>query len=246
MTSIVLGPAFIAVCTGMAVAAGFVYRLTRMGRAWVVPAAGIRAAVQLAGVSLVLAAAMRHLYSSLIVLAGMFVVAAVTAARRSMAGHGSLWLALPLLAGLTATVPPMLLTGLIPASGVALVPIGGILLGGTMTATAVAARLALNMLAVRAGEVEAALSLGFSERDARMEIIHLTSAEALLPNLDQTRTAGLVTLPGAFVGVLLSTGSAAQAGAVQVLVLIALLLSQSCAVALTCELVARSRLSRTT
>jgi putative ABC transport system permease protein len=62
--------------------------------------------------------------------------------------------------------------------------------------------------------------------------------------VDQARTAGLVTLPGAFVGVLLSTGSAAQAGAVQVLVLISLLLAQSCGVALSAELVARGVLSR--
>ena len=56
-------------------------------------------------------------------------------------------------------------------------------------------------------------------------VIEKTAADALLPNLDQTRTVGLVTLPGAFVGVLLSTGSAAQAGAVQILILIALVLS---------------------
>ena len=60
-----------------------------------------------------------------------------------------------------------------------------------------------------------------SERDSRMEIIGESATNALLPNLDSTRTVGLVTLPGAFVGVLLSTGSATQAGAVQILVLIA-------------------------
>lgn len=97
---------------------------------------------------------------------------------------------------------------------------------------------------MRAGEVEAALSLGMSARDAHMEIIHPVAADALLPNVDQARTAGLVVLPGAFVGVLLSTGSAAQAGAVQVMVIVALLLSQSCAVALTCELVARNQIAR--
>jgi hypothetical protein len=76
----------------------------------------------------------------------------------------------------------------------------------------------IDTLKQRAGEVDAALRLGMSERDSRMEIIGTTPANAVLPNLDSTRTAGLVTLPGAFVGVLLSTGSAAQAGAVQILV----------------------------
>ena len=77
-----------------------------------------------------------------------------------------------------------------------------------------------------------------------MEVIQRSTADALLPNIDQARTAGLVALPGAFVGVLLSTGSAAQAAAVQVLVLIALLLSQTCGVALTGELVARGKITR--
>ncbi len=135
-------------------------------------------------------------------------------------------------------------------TGVAIVPIVGILLGSTMTAISVAARRALDTLGTRAGgEVDALLSLGFSDRLARMEMIGLTAADALLPNLDQTRTVGLVTLPGAFVGVLLSTGSAAQAGAVQILILLSILLSQTCAVAITLELIARggtiTRTSRT-
>ena len=53
-----------------------------------------------------------------------------------------------------------------------------------------------------------------------------------------------VTLPGAFVGVLLATGSAAQAGGVQVMVLISLLLAQACGVAVTGELVARGHIAR--
>ena len=97
---------------------------------------------------------------------------------------------------------------------------------------------------LKAGEVEAALSLGLSERDSRMLVIDRPLVDALIPNLDQARTAGLVTLPGAFVGVLLATGSAVQAGAVQVLVLISLLLAQACAVAVTGELTSRGRLAR--
>jgi len=54
----------------------------------------------------------------------------------------------------------------------------------------------------------------------------------------------LVTLPGAFVGVLVASGSATQAGAVQILVLVGLLLAQSCAVAVTIELIARVKVHR--
>jgi putative ABC transport system permease protein len=65
---------------------------------------------------------------------------------------------------------------------------------------------------------------------------------ALVPGLDQTRTVGLVTLPGAFVGMLLGGATPAQAAAVQLVVLVSLLLVQSVAVLVVLELVARDRL----
>lgn len=82
--------------------------------------------------------------------------------------------------------------------------------------------------------------LGFDDRAARLLVLDNTAIDALIPGLDQARTVGLVTLPGAFIGVLLTSGSALQAGAVQILVLIGLMLSQACAVAVTIELLART------
>lgn len=141
-------------------------------------------------------------------------------------------------------LPLLLVSGAVPLTGVAVVPIAAIVLGNAMTSISVTARLALDAIAAREGEVEAALSLGMSERDSRMGVIDQVAATSLLPTVDSTRTVGLVTLPGAFVGVLLSTGSAAQAAAVQILILIALLLSQTCAVAVTIELIARGIIGR--
>ena len=53
------------------------------------------------------------------------------------------------------------------------------------------------------------------------------AAEALVPALDQTRTVGLVTLPGAFIGALLGGASAATAARFQVVVLVGLLCAES-------------------
>lgn len=239
-----LTPTLVAVCVVMAVLAALVNRVVLHGSPWAAPVAALRAAVQLAAVSAVLVVALQKLWSSVVVLAVMFTVASFTAARRSQARHGAGWLAVAVAAGMVAVIPLLLLTGMLPLAGVALVPVFGIVLGGTMTATAVAARRALDALGEHRGEIEAALSLGFSERFSRMMVIQRPLSDALIPNLDQARTAGLVTLPGAFVGVLLATGSAAQAGAVQVLVLIALLLAQVCGVAVAGELVARGSITR--
>jgi putative ABC transport system permease protein len=240
-----LGSTLITVCTVMVLASAVIYRATALGPIWTGPRAAVRAVLQLAAVAAVLAAVLTSLWSSVLVLVGMFVIAAATAARRITANRSWL-LAVALATGLASVLPLLLLSGLVPITGVAIVPITGIILGSTMTATAVAARRALDALETRAPEVEAFLSIGATERHARMEIIGPTAADALLPNLDQTRTVGVVTLPGAFVGVLLSTGSATQAGAVQIVILLAILLSQTCAVAVTVELIARAKIARST
>lgn len=238
------GLALAVLCAVMAAAAALVYRVAGFERARSVPAAAARGAAQLAVVSLVLAAALQHLWSAVVVLAVMFAAASVTAARRARAGRSGMWLTTALAAGMAAVLPPMLVSGVVPLQGVALIPIGGIVLGNAMTSTSLAAKRALDAIGHRRGEVEAALSLGLSERDSRMLVVHDSAADALLPGLDQTRTVGLVTLPGAFVGVLLASGSAVQAGAVQILVLVGVLLAQTCAVAVTMELVARGVVER--
>lgn len=238
------GLALAVVCAAMAAIAAVVYRIAALDHPLTVPRAALRGALQLGVVSIVLAAALRHLWSAVAVLALMYVAASITSARRADAGRSGVWLGLALAAGVAAVLPLMLLSGVVPLQGVALIPIGGIVLGGAMTATSLAAKRALDAIDQRFGEVEAALSLGLSVRDARMEVIRTAASDALLPGLDQTRTVGLVTLPGAFVGVLLASGSAIQAGAVQILVLVGLLLAQTCAVAVTMELVARASVRR--
>ena len=93
------------------------------------PRAALRAVAQLAAVAGVLAAAMSHLWSSVLVLAVMFVVATVTAARRSQAQRGSWWLAAALAVGLLSVLPLLLLSGVVPLDGLAIVPMVGIVLG---------------------------------------------------------------------------------------------------------------------
>jgi ABC-type iron transport system FetAB permease component len=111
-----------------------------------------------------------------------------------------------------------------------------------MTATSLAGRRLRDELTHRRGEVEAALALGLLHRDAVLMLGRPAAATALVPPLDQTRTVGLVTQPGAFVGVLLGGGSPLEAGAAQLLVLLGLLAAQMLAVWCVTELVARGLL----
>ncbi|MFE6778907.1 ABC transporter permease [Streptomyces sp. NPDC057702] len=214
------------------------------GHARAVLTAGLRAVVQLAAVSVLIGWVVRAVPLLLTFVAVMFAVAVRTAGRRITPGRSWWWAALPIAAGVGPVVAALLLTGLVPLRGIALIPITGILIGGALTATVLGGRRALDELAARRGEVEAGLALGLPAREARLEIARPAAADALLPGLDQTRTVGLVTLPGAFVGMLLGGASPVRAGAVQVFVLVALMAVQVVAVAVVLELVARGRLHR--
>jgi putative ABC transport system permease protein len=171
----------------------------------------------------------------------MYVIAVWTSARRVTRDRSGWWMALPIAAGVAPVLAIVLASTVVPLTGIAVVPIAGILIGGAMTATSLAGRRALDELRSRHGEYEAALALGLLQRDAALEICRPSAAQALVPALDQTRTVGLVTLPGAFVGVLLGGASPLQAGAAQLLVLIGLLAAESAAVVVTVDLIARGR-----
>ena len=212
-------------------------------RAKEVLTAGLRAALQLAAVSAVIGWVTRSPAGLPVFLLLMYVVAVRTAGRRITTDRTWWWSAVPIAAGVAPVVVLLLSTGLVPVTGIAIVPVTGILIGGAMTATVLAGRQSLAALKLRQGEVEAALALGMVDRDARMEIARPAASEALVPGLDQTRTVGLVTLPGAFVGMLLGGASPLIAGAVQLFVLVALMAVQAVAVTTTLELIARARIT---
>jgi putative ABC transport system permease protein len=182
------------------------------------------------------------MWSALLVLAVMFAAASATSAKRSGAGRSGVWLALAIAAGVGATLPIMLITTVLPLAPAALVPVGGILMGNTMAAVSQAAQRGLRELKERHEEVEGGLALGMTDRQARIDIVREGATDALHPGVDQTKTVGLVALPGAFVGVLLATGSPVQAGAAQLLVLVGQITAQALGVLVTIELVARVKI----
>jgi uncharacterized protein (TIGR00245 family) len=233
--------------TALAAAAG---RLSGLGQDRPIVVAATRATVQLTVVSALLLAVVESLLLSTAFVLLMLTVATVTSAGRVTGrdvrapGLAARLLptALPIAGGVAPVLALVLASGTVPLRGAALIPIAGILIGGAMTATSLAGRRLRDELTHRRGEVEAALALGMLRRDAVLLVARPAATTAMVPPLDQTRTVGLVTLPGAFVGVLLGGGSPLQAGAAQLLVLIGLLAAEVLAVWGVTELVARGML----
>jgi len=242
-----VGPRLAVVLVALTAIAATGGRLSGLGQDRAVLLAAGRAAVQLAVVSAVLLVVVRSLLLSTLFVLLMVAVATITASGRvtglGLRAPGSparlRAAVLPIVGGAAPVVALVLAAGTVPLRGEAVIPVAGILIGGAMTATSLAGRRVRDELTARRGEVEAALALGFLRRDAVLLVGRPVAATALVPGLDQTRTVGLVTLPGAFVGVLLGGGSPLAAGATQILVLVGLLAAQVLAVWAVTELIAR-------
>jgi putative ABC transport system permease protein len=244
-TTVVIGPG-LAVAGVLAVGlAATLAAVAHLGTGRSTLVAGARAVLQLGAVSLLIGAIVGSVLLSAAFVLLMVAVAGWTSARRITRHPSGWWAVLPIAVAPLPVTAVLVLAGLVPTAGIAVIPMAGILIGGTMTATSLAGRRVLDELETRRGEVEAALSLGFLPRDAAIEIARPTAGQALVPALDQTRTVGLVTLPGAFVGMLLGGATPVQAGAVQVLVLVLLLAVETVAVALMLELACRGLVRRT-
>ncbi|MEO8830071.1 ABC transporter permease [Lapillicoccus sp.] len=201
--------------------------------------AATRATVQLLVVGALIAVVLRSWWLTAAFVLVMLTVASLTSGRRLVPQGHWWWAAAPVCIGAVPVACLLLVSGLIPLREIAVVPVIGILIGGAMTATTLSGRRTLDALRQRHGEMEAALSIGFLTRDARILVARDDAGLALVPGLDQTRSVGLVTLPGAFVGMLLGGATPLQAAAVQLLVLVGLLLVQALSVVSTVELVAR-------
>lgn len=204
--------------------------------------AAVRAVVQLAVVALVIAFVLDSIWWSLLFGALMFAVAVGTTARRVGAPHAWPWAAVAMAAGVVPVLVVIFASRAVPLDGASLVPFAGIVIGGTMNAHSLAGRRVFGALREQRETYEAALALGLYPRDAIDVVARHLVPEALVPGTDQTRTVGLVTLPGAFVGVLLGGGTPLQASAAQVLVLVGLLAAQTVTVAVAYQLVRRGHL----
>jgi UDP-glucose/iron transport system permease protein len=198
-----------------------------------------RALVQLTAVALVIAWIFVHPGAGALYVAVMLAAATTTAARRIGCGwrHAGSILG-SILAGASLTVFVVTLTGALAGDVQTVLPFTAQMIGGAMTAALLAGSRMRDDAIQRWDEVEGYLALGASPRQALVPIGRAAVQASLAPALDQTKSAGLVLLPGSFVGLLLGGASPATAAQVQLLVLVGLILAQAVASLLTTYLLA--------
>lgn len=235
----------LAIALAVLVAVGVTASLVgRVGIERNIGTAAVRAIAQLSVVSLVIRVALNSLALAFGFTFVMFAVATATSARRIGSLRSAPYVAAAIGSGVVPVLAILLVSRVIPLNGAGLVPTAGIVIGGAMTANTLAGRRAFDELRSQLGVYEAGLALGLPSAQSALEVVLPSSREALTPALDQTRTVGLVTLPGAYVGVLLGGGSAVQAGAAQVMVLIGLLAAETVTAVVLLRFVAFGRVVR--
>lgn len=195
-------------------------RAFRIELGWLPLTAILRAVVQLAAVALLIRGILAVPWTVLLFMLLMGSTASWTAAGRL----GGLWrgrriAALGVVAGATVSLVVVFGLRLVDLEARYLVATAGILIGNSMTAATLAGRNFARDARRRREEVEGWLSLGATPAQAHDEIGREAAREALLPTLDQTRSTGLVTLPGAFVGALFGGASPTVAAQFQLVVL---------------------------
>jgi UDP-glucose/iron transport system permease protein len=162
----------------------------------------------------------RSIWWSWLWVAAMLSYAAVVARRRAPDVPNVLGLALASFAA-AAVVTLGVLFGLhvFPLNGRTLVPIAGMMIGNSMTATVLAGRRLTEEFRDKREEVEARLALGQPSREAATPYVRAALRSALTPQIETTKATGLVFLPGAMTGLILAGTNPLQAVLVQAVVM---------------------------
>lgn len=135
----------------------------------------------------------------------MVLFAADTVRRRSPEVPGAFTLSLAAFAA-AAVVTLGVLFGfdVFPLEARALIPVAGMMVGNSMTSTVLAGRRVVDELRDKRDEVEARLALGLPSPDAARPYIRAALRTALIPQIETTKSVGLVFLPGAMTGLILA------------------------------------------
>jgi putative ABC transport system permease protein len=210
-------------------------RRAGVGLGWTPLWSMTRATVQLTVVALLLRGILTVGWTVVAFLVLMATTASWTASGRLRElWHGRRAAVLGVVAGAMVSLVLIFALGLVDLQVRYLVATAGIIIGNSMSAATLSGRNFLRGARQRRDEVEGWLALGATPAEAHLAIGQEAVRESLLPNLDQTRSTGLVTLPGAFVGALFGGASPAEAAQFQLVVLAGIALSMTtCGVIVT-------------
>ena len=194
--------------------------------------AALRAAAQLALLGLVLVAILTP--GQPLLLSGLWVAVMILFAgwtvQRRVPNVPRIWLLSmgAFAASAVVTLGVLFGAGVFPVEANTVVPLAGLMIGNSMTATVLVARRITGEFKDKRLEVEARLALGQPSSEAAAPYLREALRTALVPQIETTKAVGIVFLPGMMVGLLLA--GVTPLGAVQAQLVIMYLVLGSVAV----------------
>lgn len=236
---------------GLLLVAGIVSWKLSLGQGKDIAVAGIRAFIQLLAMGLLLIYLFQYQswWLVLLVLLAMGLSATQIAIGRVKHKVSGLWPNVFLSIFVSSMIIAFIVVdGVIQAepwySARQLVPISGMMLGNTMSATAVAIDRLFSDMDSRSDEIFSFIALGATPREAALPSIKAAVAAGIMPTLATMCGAGVVQIPGMMSGQILAGADPLIAAKYQIVVLLMLSAATTLAIVTICFLSFRKRFSK--
>ncbi|KAK8621740.1 hypothetical protein V6N13_081173 [Hibiscus sabdariffa] len=181
-----------------------------------------RAFLQLSIIGFVLQFIFNQGNSGWIILAYLFMVlvAGYTAGQRAKhVPRGKYVAGVSILAGTALTMFVLVVLNVFPFHSEIHYPVAGMMVGNAMTVTGVTMKRLRDDIKIQLNLVETALALGATPSQATQEQVKRALVIALSPVLDNAKTVGLISLPGAMTGLIMGGASPLEAIQLQIVVM---------------------------
>ncbi|KAK7378594.1 hypothetical protein VNO80_04039 [Phaseolus coccineus] len=182
----------------------------------------VRAFIQLSIIGFVLQFIFNQDNAGWILLAYLFMVsvAGYTAGERAKhVPRGKYVAGVSILTGTAVTMCVLVLLSVFPFTPRYIIPVAGMMVGNSMTVTGVTMKRLRDDIKTQINLVETALALGATPREATQEQVKRAVILALSPVVDNTKTVGLISLPGAMTGLIMGGASPLEAIQLQIVVM---------------------------
>ncbi|KAH9735633.1 protein ALUMINUM SENSITIVE 3 [Citrus sinensis] len=182
----------------------------------------VRAFLQLSVIGFVLQFIFSQDNRGWIILAYLFMVtvAGYTAGQRAKhVPRGKYVAGASILAGTAVTMLMLVALNVFPFTPRYIIPVAGMMVGNAMTVTGVTMKRLRDDIKIQLNLVETALALGATPRQATKQQVKRSLVIALSPVLDNAKTVGLISLPGAMTGMIMGGASPLEAIQLQIVVM---------------------------
>ncbi|KAM5559968.1 protein ALUMINUM SENSITIVE 3 [Rosa sericea] len=181
-----------------------------------------RAFVQLSIIGFVLQFIFTRDNAIWIILAYLFMVsvAGYTAGQRAKhVPRGKYVAGASILVGTSITMFLLIVLNVFPFTPRYIIPVAGMMVGNAMTVTGVTMKRLRDDIRTQMNLVETALALGATPRQATLQQVKRALVISLSPVLDNAKTVGLISLPGAMTGLIMGGASPLEAIQLQIVVM---------------------------